>query len=106
MDNNYVGRAYGSTTKVTSVEATPMLGYRWSESVSFGAGLRVMQFKSKYTSAIPAMSAPSQWGIIGLLGDGIEEAEEPELRAALGRLADRQRSIEQAAHDIVTGRTE
>jgi hypothetical protein len=41
-----------------------------------------------------------------LLGDGIEEAEEPELRAALGRLADRQRSIEQAAHDIVTGRTE
>ena len=41
-----------------------------------------------------------------LLGDGIEEAEEPELREALGRLADRQRSIEQAAHDIVTGRTE
>jgi hypothetical protein len=41
-----------------------------------------------------------------LLGDGVEEAEEPELRDALGRLADRQRSIERAAHDIVSGRTE
>lgn len=71
MDDNYVGRAYGSTTKVSSIEATPMLGYRWSEMVSFGAGLRVMQFKSKYTSAIPAVSAPSQWGIIGLQGEGV-----------------------------------
>jgi hypothetical protein len=41
-----------------------------------------------------------------LLGNGAEEAEEPELRDALGRLAERQRSIERAAHDIVTGRTE
>jgi len=41
-----------------------------------------------------------------LLGDGVEEAEEPELRDALGRLAERQRSIERAAHDIVSGRTE
>ena len=71
MDNNYVGRAYGSTTKVTSIEATPMLGYRWSEMLSFGAGLRVMQLKAKYASAIPAASAPSQWGIIGLQGDGV-----------------------------------
>ena len=71
MDDNYVGRAYGSTTKVTSMEATPMLGYRWSEMVSFGAGLRVLQLKAKYASAIPAASAPSQWGIIGLQGDGV-----------------------------------
>ena len=41
-----------------------------------------------------------------LLGEGVEEAEEPELRDALGRLAERQRSIERAAHDIVSGRTE
>jgi hypothetical protein len=41
-----------------------------------------------------------------LLGDGVEQAEEPELRQALERLADRQRLIEQAAHDIVAGRTE
>jgi len=41
-----------------------------------------------------------------LLGEGVEEAEEPELRDALGRLAERQRSIQRAAHDIVVGRTE
>lgn len=71
MDKDYVGRAYGSTTKVTSIEASPMLGYRWSDMVSFGAGLRVVQMKAKYASAIPAASAPSQWGIIGLQGDGV-----------------------------------
>ncbi len=41
-----------------------------------------------------------------LLDDGIERADEPELIAALERLAERQRSIQQAAHDIVSGRTE
>jgi hypothetical protein len=41
-----------------------------------------------------------------LLGDGIEQADEPELRQALEKLASRQRLIERAAHDIVAGRTE
>lgn len=41
-----------------------------------------------------------------LLADGAEQADEPALRAALERLAERQRAIQQAAHDIVTGRTE
>lgn len=41
-----------------------------------------------------------------LLADGAEQAEEPELVEALERLAERQRSIQQATRDIVTGRTE
>jgi len=41
-----------------------------------------------------------------LLADGTEQADEPELLDAVERLADRQRKIERAAHDIVTGRTE
>jgi len=41
-----------------------------------------------------------------LLDAGAEQAAEQELVAALGRLAERQRAIEQAARDIVTGRTE
>lgn len=41
-----------------------------------------------------------------LLADGAEQAEEPELLDALERLAERQRTIERAAHDIVTGRAE
>ncbi|MFM7136477.1 MAG: hypothetical protein ACKO1M_05325 [Planctomycetota bacterium] len=41
-----------------------------------------------------------------LLDAGVEQAQEAELVAALGRLAERQRAIEQAARDIVTGRTE
>ncbi|MEI6240844.1 MAG: hypothetical protein WCR51_10670 [Planctomycetia bacterium] len=41
-----------------------------------------------------------------LLTEGVERAEEPELLRALERLAERQHTIERAAHDIVTGRTE
>ncbi|MFN9367759.1 MAG: hypothetical protein ACK6CT_03180 [Planctomycetia bacterium] len=41
-----------------------------------------------------------------LLADGAERAEEPELVEAIRRLAERQRSIERAAQDIVSGRTE
>jgi hypothetical protein len=41
-----------------------------------------------------------------LLDEGVEQADEPELLDALERLAERQRSIQQAAHDIVSGRTE
>ncbi|NBV44635.1 MAG: hypothetical protein EBR86_03090 [Planctomycetia bacterium] len=41
-----------------------------------------------------------------LLAGDVEQAEEPELLEAVRRLAERQRTIERAAHDIVTGRTE
>jgi len=41
-----------------------------------------------------------------LLTDGVERPEEPELLRAIERLAERQHTIERAAHDIVTGRTE
>jgi hypothetical protein len=41
-----------------------------------------------------------------LMADGVEQADEPALQSALERLAERQRAIQQAAHDIVTGRTE
>jgi hypothetical protein len=41
-----------------------------------------------------------------LLDAGSEQAAEAELVSALGRLAERQRAIEQAARDIVAGRTE
>ena len=41
-----------------------------------------------------------------VLGEGAEQAEEPELLDAVRRLSDRQRKIERAAHDIVTGLTE
>jgi hypothetical protein len=41
-----------------------------------------------------------------LVGTDGDRADEPELRAALGRLAERQRLIERATRDIVGGRTE
>ena len=41
-----------------------------------------------------------------LLGASTDQAEEPALREALRRLADRQQDIARAARDIVTGRTE
>jgi two-component sensor histidine kinase len=41
-----------------------------------------------------------------LLDETADRADAPEIRAALERLAERQRQIERAAHDIVAGRTE
>ncbi|NBW97663.1 MAG: hypothetical protein EBR28_13295 [Planctomycetia bacterium] len=41
-----------------------------------------------------------------LLTDGVERADEPELVRAIERLAERQHTIERAAHDIVSGRAE
>lgn len=41
-----------------------------------------------------------------VLDDGVDPSAQPELRAVLGRLAERQRSIERAARDIVKGVTE
>ena len=41
-----------------------------------------------------------------LVADGAEKADEPALLQALERLAERQRAIQEAARDIVTGRTE
>ena len=43
-DASYVGRTYGSTTKVASVEVEPMLAYRLSDTVSLGAGIRYLNF--------------------------------------------------------------
>jgi hypothetical protein len=40
------------------------------------------------------------------LAEGAEQADQPELLDALQRLAERQRSIQRSAHDIVSGRTE
>ena len=41
-----------------------------------------------------------------LLENSTEQAAEPALLEALGRLAERQRAIERATRDIVLGRTE
>ena len=69
-DAAYVGRTYGSTTKVSSIEVEPMLAYQLSDKVSLGAGLRYLNFSSRYSSAYPSTSTPSQWSVLGLYGDG------------------------------------
>ncbi len=67
---DYVGRDYGSTTKVASAEIEPMIGYQVSDRLSIGAGLRYLDFSARYTSAMPAASAPDQWKVLGIYGDG------------------------------------
>jgi len=69
-DAAYVGRTYGSTTKVSSLEVEPMLAYQLSDKVSLGAGLRYLNFSSRYSSAYPSNSTPSQWSVLGIYGDG------------------------------------
>lgn len=71
MDENYVGRLYGATSTVRSLEASGLMAYRLNDVVSFGGGLRVMQFKARNTSAIPASTPPSQWSVLGLQGDSV-----------------------------------
>ena len=69
-DASYVGRTYGSTTKVASVEVEPMLAYRLSDTVSLGAGIRYLNFSSRYSSAFPGNATPYQWSVLGIAGDG------------------------------------
>ncbi len=45
------GQIYGRTSKVTSISATPTLGYRFNDQFSVAAGVQIMQFKVRLTSA-------------------------------------------------------
>ena len=69
-DPNYVGRTYGSTTKVASTEIEPMLGYKLTDRFSVGVGLRYIDFSARYTSASPSAATPAQWNVLGISGDG------------------------------------
>ena len=68
-DADWAGRAYGSSTKVSSVEVTPSVAYKINDWLSVGAGLRVLYFHARYTSAVPALAAPQAWNVAGLEGD-------------------------------------
>lgn len=45
------GQIYGRTSKVSSMNATPSLAYQVNDWLSLGAGLQVMNFKVRLTSA-------------------------------------------------------
>ena len=55
------GQIYGRTSKVMSINATPTLGYRFNDQFSVAAGVQIMQFKVRLTSANDglASAAPS-----------------------------------------------
>ena len=69
-DPLFVGRTYGSTTRVASAEVEPIIGYQLNEKLSLGFGLRYLDFSARYSSAVPASSAPSQWSVLGIDGGG------------------------------------
>jgi long-chain fatty acid transport protein len=68
-DQAWAGRVYGSTTQVLSFDGAPTIAYKINDWVSVGAGLRVMYFKARYTSAAPTLAPVSQWNTLGLQGD-------------------------------------
>ena len=68
-DSEYVGRTYGATTKVASIEVQPMIAYQLSDRLSVGFGLRYLDFSARYTSAAPSIASPSQWNTLGMFGD-------------------------------------
>ena len=49
--NLSTGRFYGLTSKVASIDAAPTVAYQVNDWLSIGAGLRVMNFKVRLTSA-------------------------------------------------------
>ena len=69
-DSAWPGRAYGSTTRVVSNNITPTIGYKINDMFSVAAGLQIMYFKTKYTSAAPSLTTPVvNWPVVGLQGD-------------------------------------
>jgi len=48
---NWYGQAFGRTSKVKSIEVTPTLAYAINDRISVGAGLRVINFGVRLTSA-------------------------------------------------------
>ena len=48
---NWSGQIYGRTSEVKSINATPTIGYRFSDQLSVGAGLQIMKFKVRLTRA-------------------------------------------------------
>lgn len=67
---NWPGRTYGATTRVLSTNLTPTIGYKINDMFSVAAGLQIMHFKTKYTSAIASAGvAPANWPVVGLQGD-------------------------------------
>lgn len=69
-DPLFVGRVYGSTTRVASAEVEPIIGYRLTDRLSLGFGLRYLDFSARYSSAVPAVSSPDQWRVLGIDGGG------------------------------------
>ena len=48
---SWAGQAFGRTSKVESINVTPTLGYRFNDQFSVAAGVQIMQFKVRLTSA-------------------------------------------------------
>lgn len=65
---NWAGQVYGRSSKVFSIEATPTIGFKLNDMLSFGVGLRVMYFKTRLTSA--AATAPNA-PTVALVGDDV-----------------------------------
>lgn len=69
-NTNWPGRTYGATTRVLSTNLTPTIGYKINDMFSVAAGLQIMHFKTKYTSALATTGVPvASWPVVGLEGD-------------------------------------
>ena len=70
-DSDYVGRTYGSTSRASSKEVNASVAYKINEMVSVAAGVRYVDLKARYTTALAKTGfAASDWPVLGLQGDG------------------------------------
>jgi long-chain fatty acid transport protein len=68
-DATWAGRAYGNSNKLFSLEVTPTVAYKVNDWLSVGAGLRVLYFDVRYTTAVPGRAPAPYWSVAGLDAD-------------------------------------
>ncbi|WP_430511741.1 OmpP1/FadL family transporter [Pannonibacter phragmitetus] len=64
----WAGQVYNAGSKVFSINATPMVGYKINDQLAFGAGVQVQYFSVRLRSALDASRSPR---VATLEGDNI-----------------------------------
>ena len=69
-DSNWSGRSYNSTTSLRTMTFSPTLAYKIDDAFSVAAGISYMTLNARYSSAVPALANPANWGVLGIDGSG------------------------------------
>jgi long-chain fatty acid transport protein len=66
--NLWAGRLYAGDTSLKTYNATPSVAYRFTDWLSFGAGVQIMYSKADLTTGLPGLAPP--FPFFNISGDG------------------------------------